>query len=321
MRVLLVWAVTCLIWSTVWLFIKLGLHDLPPASFAGIRLLVAVVILLPVVAVRRAALPRGARDWALVAATGLVLLGLNYGLVFWGARHISSGLTAVLQAATPAFTLVFAHFFLPRERFTLAKLAAIGLGVLGVGVIFSDQMRVAGWTALAGSAAVAAGSLCVAFAYVVVKAYGGHLQPLALTAGQMVFGMLPLLAYGLAFEGNPLALRWTPTAVASLLYLALAGSVAAFWLNYWRLARMDATKVMAMSLVEPLLAVLLGAAVLGERVTSRAVLGGVCILASIGLILAGRAESRTDDEGLADGEGLTGAGRPAGAGREAGAAD
>src|SRR5215207_87259 len=288
MKVLLVWAITCLIWSTVWLFIKLGLHDLPPVSFAGIRLVIAVAILLPFVLIRRTPLPRSGRERVLVAVTGLLLLGFNYGLVFWGAQFITSGLTAVLQAVTPAFTLAFAHYLLPHERFTLAKLSAVALGVVGVAVIFSDQMQVVGWYALAGSVAVVGGALCVAFAYVLVKAHVGHLHPTALTTGQMLCAMVPLVAYGLVREGNPLTFDWTPTAVFSLLYLALAGSVAAFWLNYWLLKRMDTTKVMSMSLVEPLLAVLLGALVLGEKLTAHALLGGVCILASIGLILTGR---------------------------------
>lgn len=290
MKILFVWAVTCLIWSTVWLFIKLGLHDLPPVSFAGIRLVVAVVILLPVIVAQHTRLPRRARDWLLIAVTGLILLGLNYGLVFWGAQYISSGLTAVLQASTPAFTLIFAHYLLPNERFTLSKLFAICLGIIGVAVIFSDQLSVAGWSAFLGCAAVAAGALCVAFAYVVVKTYGSHLQPTILTAGQMFCGLVPLVTIGWFKEGNPLAFRWTPTAVVSLLYLALAGSVAAFWLNYWLLKRMEATKVMAMSLVEPLLAVMLGAIVLGESLTVRALLGGAFILTSIGLILTRNVE-------------------------------
>lgn len=288
MKVLLVWVVTCLIWSTVWLFIKLGLHDLPPVSFAGIRLVIAVAILLPFVLIRRKPLPQSPRERMMVALTGLLLLGLNYGLVFWGAQFITSGLTAVLQAATPAFTIVFAHYLLPNERFTLAKLSAVALGVVGVAVIFSDQMQVVGWHALAGSVAVAGGALCVAFAYVLVKAHISHLHPTVLTTGQMLCALVPLLAYGLVREGNPLTFNWTPQALFSLLYLALAGSVAAFWLNYWLLKRMDTTKVMSMSLVEPLLAVLLGALVLGEKLTAHALLGGVCILASIGLILSGR---------------------------------
>lgn len=285
MKILIVWLVTCLIWSSVWLFIKLGLRDLPPVSFAGLRLLLAVVILLPVVLARRIPLPRRGRDLRVVAVTGLLLLGLNYGLVFWGTQFISSGLTAVLQAATPAFGLAFMSYYLPGERVTLPKLGALALGVAGVAVIFSNQLGVAGWPALLGCAAVTGGALCVAFSYVLVKARGVHLHPLALTAGQMIFGMLPLLAYGLLREGNPLEFRWTYTATASLLYLTLAGSVAAFALNYWLLQRLDATKILLMSLAEPPLALLLGALALGETLTGRALWGSALILLSVGLLL------------------------------------
>jgi drug/metabolite transporter (DMT)-like permease len=291
MKLLFVWMVTCLIWSTVWLFIKLGLRDLPPVSFAGIRLVVAVAALVPVIIVQRIRLPHKARDLLLIAVTGWLLLGLNYGLVFWGAQYISSGLTAVLQAVTPAFGLAFASYYLPRERITLLKLCALGAGIMGVAVIFSNQLQVAGWLALLGCAAVVTGALCVALAYVLIKAYGSHLHPTVLTAGQMMCALVPLLILGLVKEGSPLTFHWTWRAVVSLLYLALAGSVAAFWLNYWLLKRMDATRVLLMSIVEPLLAVLLGALVLGESLTLRTLLGGVCIIFSIWLILLRRSTS------------------------------
>lgn len=288
MRVLLVWVGVCLIWSTVWLFIKLGLADLPPVSFAALRLLLALAVLAPILFARRAPLPRTPRDLALVAATGFCLLGLNYGLLYWGAQFITSGLTAVLQATQPAFGLVFAHRLLRDERVTAAKLAALALGVGGVAVISSEQMSVAGRDALLGCAAVTAAALFVGLAYVLVKAHGAHLKPTALMAGQMVAGVVPLLIYALAVEGNPLKFNWTTRAVVSLVYLTLAGSVAAFWLNYWLLKRMDATKVLLMAIVEPLLAVLLGALVLGETLTARTAAGGACILLSVALVLMRR---------------------------------
>ena len=71
-----------------------------------------------------------------------------------------------------------------------------------------------------------------------------------------------------------------------MLYLALAGSVTAFWLNYWLLKRIGATKLLVMSLVEPLIAVLLGAIVLREALPAGTLLGGGCILASTWMVLA-----------------------------------
>jgi drug/metabolite transporter (DMT)-like permease len=126
----------------------------------------------------------------------------------------------------------------------------------------------------------------VALGCVVVRKHGAHLRPIQLITGQMMVGLVPLLAIALAREGHPLAARWTTPAIASVLYLALAGSVAAFWLNYWLLQRIGATKVLVMSIVEPPIAVGLGAIVLGEAVPSGALLGGVCILASTWLVLA-----------------------------------
>jgi drug/metabolite transporter (DMT)-like permease len=149
-RVLVVWWVTCLLWSSVWLCIKIGVGDVPPATFASARLVIALLVLLPIFALRRVPLPRERRDWLLIGATGFLLLGLNYALLYWGAQYITSGLSAVLQAATPAFGLMFAHVLSDDERFTGWQIAGLLLGVLGVGVIFADQLtmtRAAFWAA------------------------------------------------------------------------------------------------------------------------------------------------------------------------------
>ena len=100
-RVALVWVVTCLIWSTVWLFIKIGVRDVPPVSFAAMRLVIAILVMVPVTLASRTPMPKAPRDWRLIAGTGVILLGLNYALLNWGLQYVSSGLTAVLQAMTP----------------------------------------------------------------------------------------------------------------------------------------------------------------------------------------------------------------------------
>ena len=290
---IVLWWVTCLIWSSVWLFIKLGLRDLPPVSFAAIRLVVAIAVWLPVLIVRRVPLPREARDWYVIGVAGVLLLGVNYTLVFWGAQFIPSGLTAVLQAVTPAFALVFGHFLLDDEPFTFKALGAIAIGIAGVACISWDQLHLAGRQALLGCAAVTLGALCVGFAYVFIKARRGpRLGPEALTCGQMLCAVGPMLAFATVRDGNPLNLHWTPLAIGCLLYLALAGSVGT-WLNYWLLERMSATALLSMALVEPLIAVLLGAALLHERVTPGAAAGGVLVLGSIFMITISFRRSRT----------------------------
>jgi drug/metabolite transporter (DMT)-like permease len=255
---------------------------------------VAIAVFLPILALRRSPLPRNARDWYVIGVAGLLLLGVNYALLYWGAQFIPSGLTAVLQAVTPAFALVFGHFLLDDEPFTFKALGAIAIGVAGVALISWDQLHLSGRQALLGCAAVTIGSACVGFAYVFVKGHGGRrLRPEVLTCGQMLCAVGPMLVFATVREGNPLNLRWTPLAIGCLLYLALAGSVAATWLNYWLLERMSATALLSMALVEPLIAVLLGAALLHERVTPGAAAGGVLVLCSIFMITISFRRSRT----------------------------
>lgn len=285
--VLGVWWLTCLIWSSVWLFIKVGVGDIPPFTFASARLALAASVLIVFAVVRGRPWPRGRREWTTTLVTGVILLGLNYGLLYWGTQFITSGVAAVLQASTPAFSLLVA-WFAGTERLSAAKLAGVLAGMAGVAIIFLDQMRLSGHMALLGSAAATAGAVCVAVAYVGVKAYGTHMHTTTLLAGQMMAALVPLGTVALVAEGHPLSMPWTGRALTSLLYLTFAGSIAAASLNYWLLRRIDATTMLSMGLVEPFIAVLLGAAFLDERLGVRTLVGGVAVLASVWVVLRER---------------------------------
>src|SRR6478672_10902212 len=283
MKARLVWLLLCGIWGSTWLFIKLGLEDLPPITFAGIRFVIACAIIFLLIRVRHTSLPRQGRDWLLLVVTGVLSFSLNYGLIFWAEQHISSGLAALLQATTPAFGLVIAHLHLPAERMTWPKIVGVVLGICGVGVVFSNQLSIAGGQALAGCVAVVASSVFVAYSNVLIKAHGKKLEPSILAAGQMFFGLIPLLLIGIPLEGNPLHYRWTPLALVSLFYLAIVGSVIAFFLYYWLIHNMDVTKTMMISLVTPVVAVMLGMVVLHEKLDWRTIAGGVMIMSGIAL--------------------------------------
>ena len=288
MRSKIVWLLLCLIWGSTWAFIKLGLEDLPPFTFAGIRFVIASIILYAIITARKIRLPRTRKDWTLLAVTGVLSFTLNYGLVFWGEQHVSSGLAALLQATIPVFGLVIAHFYLPDEQMTTAKIFGVVLGVAGVGVIFSDQLTAAGPKALAGSAGLVIGSACAAYANVLVKSRGGKMEPATLAFGQMIFGLVPLLLIGIGTEGNPLNFRWSGMAIVSLLYLAIVGTVFAFLMYYWLVQHMDVTNTMLIALVTPIIAVALGIVVLNEELNWRMVTGGAMIIGGIAIIVLKR---------------------------------
>jgi drug/metabolite transporter (DMT)-like permease len=288
MKSRLVWLLLCGIWGSTWLFIKLGLSDLPPFTFAGIRFVIACAILFSLIAMRRKPLPRQRKDWGLLAVTGLLTFSLNYGLVFWGEQYISSGLAALLQSTMPAFGLLLAHLYLPQERMTPLRILGVVMGIVGVGVIFSNQLSVSGPRALVGSAALVLSALSGAFSNVLVKAKAKHLDPSVTAAGQMLFGLVPLLVLGFLLEGNPLRFHWTVRALISVLYLAIVGTVIAFVLYYWLIQHMDVTKTLLISLITPVVAVILGMLVLSEQLTWRTLAGGAMIISGIGLIVVRR---------------------------------
>src|SRR4030081_1968897 len=114
-RIPIAWLTLCVVWSSTWLAIKIGLRDLPPVSFVAIRFVIAIVVLVIVSFGRVALLPKRAFDYAVLAFTGVLMFALNYPLLFWGEKYVSSGLAAVLQASIPIFGMIFAHFLLPEE--------------------------------------------------------------------------------------------------------------------------------------------------------------------------------------------------------------
>lgn len=280
-----IWLILCLIWGTTWLFIKIGLEDLPPIGFAAARFILAVLILAAVIKIQKIPLPKGGAEWRLIAFTGVLQFSFNYSTVFWAEQHISSGLAAVLQAMIPVFGLLLAWIFLPDERITKLKIFAVCLGVAGVAVIFIEQLRVDTWAAFAGCAAIVVGAYCAAQASILIKAKGGKMHPAAMVFGQMICGLPLIVLYSLLQEGSPLSYRWSWRAIICLLYLTVIGTIAAFWLYYLLLSRIESTKAMMIALVTPLIAVIMGWVFLGETLPIETFAGGALIMASIGLIV------------------------------------
>src|SRR3954468_5151242 len=119
--VAIAWLTLCVVWSSTWLAIKIGLRDLPPISFVAIRFLVAIFVLVAVSIGRTHLLPRRRDDYIILALTGVLMFAVNYTLLFWAELHVSSGLAAVLQATIPIFGMIFAHWMLPDEPLLMIR--------------------------------------------------------------------------------------------------------------------------------------------------------------------------------------------------------
>jgi drug/metabolite transporter (DMT)-like permease len=280
----LAWVTLCVVWSSTWLAIKIGLRDLPPISFVAIRFLIAIVVLLAVSIGRTRLLPLGRNDYVVLAITGILMFAVNYTLLFWAELHVSSGLAAVLQATIPIFGMIFAHWMLPDEPLRLQKLAGAMIALGGVAVICGRLLGFNGPLAFWGGVGVVVGAASAAFANVLVKARSMQLAPAMLAAWQMIFGVAPLLLLGFAVDGNPARFHWTSTSVLCLLYLAVIGSALTFLLLYWLLPRLSVAQLQSISLITPPGAVMLGWLLGGETFPLSSLFGAALVLVGVWMI-------------------------------------
>jgi drug/metabolite transporter (DMT)-like permease len=274
----------CVIWSSTWLAIRVGLRDLPPISFVALRFTIAVAVLLAISVGRVRLLPARRSDFKLLAYTGVLMFAMNYALLFWAELYVSSGLSAVLQATIPIFGMVFAHFILPGEPLRWQRVAGAALAIGGVAVICSRLLDFGGLLAFWGGVAVVFGAASAAFSNVMLKKRALQLAPAMIAAWQMIFGVVPLLVTGFLVDGNPLHFHWTKTAVFCLFYLAVPGSALTFLLLYWLLPRMSVTNLQTISLITPPGAVMFGWLLGGESFSLWSLAGGALVLAGVWMI-------------------------------------
>jgi drug/metabolite transporter (DMT)-like permease len=294
-RIPVAWLTLCVVWSSTWLAIKVGLRDLPPVSFVAIRFVIAIAVLLAVSIGRVRLLPLRRSDYAVLAFTGVLMFGINYGLLFWGELYVSSGLAAVLQTTIPIFGMVFAHWLLPEEPIRLQKLMGALLAVGGVALICARLLSFNGLLAFWGGVGISLGAAGAAFSNVILKRRAIQLAPAMLAAWQMIFGAVPLFLLGLVIDGSPTRFHWTGQAIFCLLYLAIIGSAFTFLLLYWLLPRMTVTNLQTISLITPPGAVMLGWWLGGEKFPLWSLFGAALVLIGVWLIFR-KVQDRTEAE-------------------------
>lgn len=285
-------ATLCVVWSSTWLAIKIGLRDLPPISYAGIRFVVAIVVLLAVSIGRARLLPRSRAEYVILAFTGVLMFSVNYGLLFWGELHVSSGLAAVLQATIPIFGMMFAHLMLPNEPMRWQRFAGAFLALAGVAVICARLLDFNGLIAFWGGLGIVVGAAGAAFSNVLLKQRSIQLGPAMIAAWQMIFGTAPLLVLGWMVEGNPIHFPWSAMSIFCLLYLAIIGSALTFLLLYWLLPQMRATNLQTIALITPPGAIMLGWVLGGETFPLWSLLGAILVLAGVWIIFRKAAPER-----------------------------
>ena len=275
-----------LVWGGSFFFAEVALAAMPPFTIVLARLAVGAVGLWLLVCLTRATLPTGLRDWRDLAAMGLLNNAVPFSLIVWGQQWIDGGLASVLNATTPVFGVVAAHFLTTDEKLTANRLAGVAVGVAGVAVLVGPAAPAGSGGYLAGSAAV----LAAAVSYAAAGLWGRrlrHLPPVSAAAGQVGCSTLIVLPLALLLE-RPWTLPAPPPEVwGALAGIGLLSTSLAYLLFFAIVRRAGGSNVMLVTLMIPPSAVLLGALFLGERVGSGQLLGMVLIAAAL-LAIDGR---------------------------------
>jgi drug/metabolite transporter (DMT)-like permease len=240
-RALFFYSICCLIWGSTWLVIKIGLADLPPLRFAGLRMALACLMLTPF-ALRGKSRPEPAEIRA-IALAGFLQIGVSYALIFAAERTTASGLTAVLFATFPIWVSLFAHALLPGEPLHAAAVLAGALGTAGVAILEPPRSKLSSRADDFVAALLPLGaSIASAFANVWMKRRLSGVAPRINLWGQTLVGSAFLIALSFLLEtGQPS--RWSLRAIAALAYLSILGTVVAFLALFWLIPRVPMASI------------------------------------------------------------------------------
>ncbi len=285
-QTLLAFATIYLVWGSTFLAIRIGVQEVPPFLLAAFRFLLAGSAMVLWMLARGVSAPT-APQWRSAFLLSVPIFLLNYGLVFWAETRIPSGVTAVMQTTIPGFIVLAEISLLGTQRLSWRLAAGLSMGLAGVVVLTSDSLGLGG----ASVDRISAGALLVAsFSWSVGSVLT---RKLPLPASKAMSSGAQMLAGGVWLAVAATALGETrgfdPGTVSTgawlaLLYLVVAGSIAAFTAYLWLLHNDSPTRVGTYAYVNPVVAVLLGYFAADEPLGPRTVAGTACVLLSVLII-------------------------------------
>jgi drug/metabolite transporter (DMT)-like permease len=275
-----------LIWGTTYLAIALAIQTLPPFVSGAARFLIAGALMY--VWLRwRAARPFEHVNLAQAALCGVLLSGVGNGFVIWAQQGIPSGIAALIVTSVPVIVLVLDWAFFSKRAPRPQALFGTAMAVAGVVTIVAHTRSLSGAAQPLYLIAMLAATVGWAFGTLLQKRAARPETVLSFTCAQMFFGGLFQLAMSVV-DREWSQFAWSAvsgTSLLAVLYLIVFGSIIALNCYLWLLTRVSAQKVTTYALVNPVVALILGALVLNERITTLAIAAAVLVLAGVALVL------------------------------------
>src|SRR6476469_3948315 len=271
------------IWGGAFFFINVAVHHVPPLTYVWLRVSIAAAAMWLFLRFKRQPLGLPAKAWGSMFLLAFLNNALPFSLFGWGQTHIASGLASILNATTPIWGVVVAHFLTSDERMTPRKLAGVALGFGGVATMIGPTLlSKIGNDALAQLACVTA-SLSYALAAVWARRFKRMgLSPMSVTTGQLTAGAAMMLPLAL-FVDRPWEHAVPPlSAWGAIVALALLCTAFGYVMYFRLIDSAGATNALLVTLLVPPVAILLGGLFLSEQLAPQD-------FAGLGLIALGLA--------------------------------
>ncbi len=265
-----------IIWSTTYLAIRFTFESFPPYLMMGIRFTIAGGLLFGFLLLRGAKLPTR-RQWLSASIVGFLLLVMGMGNTAYAETMISSGLAASLVAASPLLTLLFSLIWGNRPK--RGEWIGVGIGLMGVALLTLEGNLQANPS---GLVFMFAAITCWSFGSLLVKRLDMPAGAMGNAAEMLIGGAI--LVIGALAGGERLTSMPTPSALAALVYLIVAGSLATMTAYMYLLKTVSPALATSYALVNPGLAVILGVIIGGEVITGSALIALPLIVLGVAFV-------------------------------------
>jgi drug/metabolite transporter (DMT)-like permease len=291
--VILAFGLVYLFWGSTYLAIDIAVQTIPPALMCALRFSVAGVVMLAVCAVTGRKIFYSAKQIALAAIVGLLLLMGGNLTLSYAELTVSSGLAALIIAITPLWFLVLDSLLLGDHHISGRGKTGLALGIVGLFVLVWPQLQSGsmGHREFWASISLIGGSFTWALGSVLSKRWQSGMDIFSATGWQVVAAGAGNLIFAL-FAGDLSRVRWTPRGLGAVGYLVVCGSWIGYTAYIWLLKHVPTSKVSTYAYVNPVVAVFLGWLILHERVDRFILAGSAIVVLSVVLVTSAKVKEK-----------------------------
>lgn len=292
-KVFLAYLCVCIVWGSTYLAIKIGVSDLPPALFAGIRFVIAGLLMIVFAKVKKLEFPNTIKDIKKISTVGIFLLLGGNGLVVLGEKWIHSGIASLIVAATPLIITII-ELFLPNSQ-KMGTKGWIGLlvGFVGIVLLVLPGSN-SGSVNLKGLIFLLLATLCWSIGSIYSKSFNSSGSIIPQIGIQMLAAGIGLCIIGIS-TGELYLLKLTSKGLGALIYLIFFGSILGYSSYIYVLQKWPAAKAGTYAYVNPIVAVFLGSIVLNEPISITTIISAVIILGGVFLVQTSKSISTSQE--------------------------